>query len=140
MDLKSTNTYHPEMTSLITSKILYKSSSFEDSSDSNAGSSDTSRSDSSGSSSVKVYAKVNRMLLDKDSDEYRRRREKNNMAVRKSRNKCKLRTIEAVNRVNLLRAENEKLQQKIDALSQELNLLRDLSISHAINTELEEIG
>lgn len=31
------------------------------------------------------YARVNRVILDKNSDEYRKRRERNNIAVKKSR-------------------------------------------------------
>lgn len=31
------------------------------------------------------YARVNRVVLDKNSDEYRKRRERNNIAVKKSR-------------------------------------------------------
>ena len=50
-----------------------------------------SSSSSSSSSSLSMpllspqYARVNRVVLDKNSDEYRKRRERNNIAVKKSR-------------------------------------------------------
>ena len=98
------------------------------SSDSNQGSSEAS-----GSEHHKMFAKVNRMMMDKNSDEYRRKREKNNMAVKKSRTKSKQKTMETLHRVNALKAENVELQQKIDILSKELRLLKDLFMAHANN-------
>lgn len=98
------------------------------SSDSNQGSSEAS-----GSEPNKMFAKVNRMMMDKNSDEYRRKREKNNMAVKKSRTKSKQKTMETLHRVNALKAENDELQQKIDILSKELRLLKDLFMAHANN-------
>ncbi|RWS13173.1 CCAAT/enhancer-binding protein gamma-like protein [Dinothrombium tinctorium] len=88
------------------------------------------------------YAKVNRIVLDKDSDEYRRRRERNNLAVKKSRNKSKLKTQQTLERVKQLKDENDELQQKIEILSKELRLLKDLFMAHASNahgTELTEV-
>lgn len=64
--------------------------------------------------------------LDKSSDEYRRRRERNNIAVRKSREKAKLRSRETEEKVKLLVRENERLQKRIELLSEELNVLRSL--------------
>lgn len=34
---------------------------------------------------TRQFARVNRVILDKNSDEYRKRRERNNLAVKKSR-------------------------------------------------------
>ncbi|CAB4061266.1 CEBPN [Lepeophtheirus salmonis] len=48
------------------------------------------------------------------SDEYRRRRERNNVAVRKSREKAKIRTRETEERVKILARENERLQKKVE--------------------------
>lgn len=64
--------------------------------------------------------------VDKASDEYRRRRERNNIAVRKSREKAKLRSRETEEKVKLLVKENERLQKRIELLSEELNVLRSL--------------
>lgn len=63
---------------------------------------------------------------DKSSDEYRRRRERNNIAVRKSREKAKVRTRETEEKVKLLVKENERLQKRIELLTEELNVLRSL--------------
>lgn len=63
---------------------------------------------------------------DKNSDEYRRRRERNNIAVRKSREKAKVRTRETEEKVKILVKENERLQKRIELLSEELNVLRSL--------------
>ncbi len=76
-------------------------------------------SSSSSSSSHKKLKNV-----DKASDEYKRRRERNNIAVRKSREKAKMRTRETEERVKLLSKENERLQKKIDLLTEELTFLR----------------
>ncbi|XP_045460740.1 CCAAT/enhancer-binding protein [Harmonia axyridis] len=62
---------------------------------------------------------------DKNSDEYRRRRERNNIAVRKSREKAKVRTRETEEKVKLLMKDNEKLVKKIDALNEELSIMRN---------------
>lgn len=62
--------------------------------------------------------------VDKASDEYKRRRERNNIAVRKSREKAKMRTRETEERVKLLSKDNERLQKKIDLLTEELTFLR----------------
>lgn len=62
--------------------------------------------------------------MDKASDEYKRRRERNNIAVRKSREKAKLRSRETEERVKILCKENERLQKKIDLLTEELTFLR----------------
>jgi len=64
--------------------------------------------------------------VDKASDEYKRRRERNNIAVRKSREKAKIRSKETEEKVRLLVKENERLQKRIELLSEELNVLRSL--------------
>ncbi|XP_069507275.1 CCAAT/enhancer-binding protein beta [Ambystoma mexicanum] len=64
--------------------------------------------------------------LDKLSDEYKMRRERNNIAVRKSRDKAKLRNMETQHKVLELTAENERLQRKVEQLSRELGTLRNL--------------
>ncbi|XP_053309468.1 CCAAT/enhancer-binding protein beta [Spea bombifrons] len=64
--------------------------------------------------------------LDKHSDEYKIRRERNNIAVRKSRDKAKIRNMETQHKVLELSAENERLQKKVEQLSRELTTLRNL--------------
>lgn len=64
--------------------------------------------------------------LDKDSEEYRMRRERNNLAVRKSRDKAKMRNLETQHKVLELAAENDRLQKRVEQLSRELATLRNL--------------
>lgn len=64
--------------------------------------------------------------LDKHSDEYKQRRERNNIAVRKSRDKAKIRNMETQHKVLELTAENERLQKRVEQLSRELGTLRNL--------------
>ncbi|XP_036386263.1 CCAAT/enhancer-binding protein beta-like [Megalops cyprinoides] len=64
--------------------------------------------------------------LDRNSEEYRLRRERNNIAVRKSRDKAKMRNIETQHKVLELAAENERLQKRVEQLSRELATLRNL--------------
>ncbi|KAL4623728.1 CCAAT/enhancer-binding protein beta-like [Arapaima gigas] len=64
--------------------------------------------------------------LDKDSEEYRQRRERNNLAVRKSRDKAKMRNMETQHKVLELTAENHRLQKRVEQLSGELATLRNL--------------
>nr|XP_006639475.1 PREDICTED: CCAAT/enhancer-binding protein beta [Lepisosteus oculatus] len=64
--------------------------------------------------------------LEKDSEEYRQRRERNNIAVRKSRDKAKQRNMETQHKVLELAAENERLQKRVEHLSRELATLRNL--------------
>jgi len=69
--------------------------------------------------------------MDKNTDEYKHRRERNNVAVKKSRTKSKLKTQQTLERVNTLREENAKLESKIQLLSKELSFLKDLFLAHA---------
>lgn len=62
--------------------------------------------------------------VDKASDEYKRRRERNNIAVRKSREKAKIRSKETEERVKILCKENDRLTKKIELLTEELTFLR----------------
>ncbi|XP_044153462.1 CCAAT/enhancer-binding protein beta [Bufo gargarizans] len=63
---------------------------------------------------------------DKHSDEYKQRRERNNIAVRKSRDKAKIRNLETQHKVLELTAENERLQKRVEQLTRELGTLRNL--------------
>ncbi|XP_054452338.1 CCAAT/enhancer-binding protein delta [Anoplopoma fimbria] len=63
--------------------------------------------------------------VDRYSVEYRQRRERNNIAVRKSRDKAKRRNIDMQQKLLELGSENDKLHKTIDQLTRELSGLRD---------------
>lgn len=74
-----------------------------------------------------------RKSLDKNSEEYRQRRDRNNVAVRKSRDKAKEKQKETDRRVKHLSDENERLQKKCDLLAKELNVLKGLFVNVGAN-------
>uniref|UniRef100_A0A8C6V0Y3 CCAAT/enhancer-binding protein gamma n=1 Tax=Neogobius melanostomus TaxID=47308 RepID=A0A8C6V0Y3_9GOBI len=78
-------------------------------------------------------SKMKKAQADKDSDEYRQRRERNNLAVKKSRQRSKQKAQDTQQRVNELKEENERLEAKIKLLSKELSVLKDLFLEHAHN-------
>nr|ACI69706.1 CCAAT/enhancer-binding protein delta [Salmo salar] len=63
--------------------------------------------------------------VDRYSHEYRQRRERNNVAVRKSRDKAKQRNVEMQQNMLELGSENDRLHKTIDQLNRELTGLRD---------------
>ncbi|KAK6467828.1 CCAAT/enhancer-binding protein epsilon-like [Huso huso] len=65
-------------------------------------------------------------VVKKDSLEYRLRRERNNIAVRKSRDKAKRRNLETQKRALDFMAENQRLRERVSRLSQELDTLRNV--------------
>ncbi|XP_026728320.1 CCAAT/enhancer-binding protein gamma-like [Trichoplusia ni] len=71
---------------------------------------------------------------DDEDDEYRRKRDRNNEAVKKSRFKTKQRTQETFTRVNKLKAENQMLEEKVKTLTKELQFLKELFLAHASNS------
>lgn len=77
-------------------------------------------------------------VLDKGTDEYRRRRERNNIAVRKSREKAKVRSREVEEKVKTLLREKEALLKRLEAVSGELNLHKQMYV-HLINLNHPEI-
>lgn len=62
--------------------------------------------------------------VDRFSPEYRQRRERNNIAVRKSRDKAKKRNIDMQQKLLELSSENDKLHKRIELLSRDLSSLR----------------
>lgn len=70
---------------------------------------------------------------DDEDDDYRRKRDRNNEAVKKSRFKTKQRTQETFSRVNKLKAENQMLEEKVKTLTKELQFLKELFLAHASN-------
>ncbi|KAG8442080.1 hypothetical protein GDO86_011030 [Hymenochirus boettgeri] len=61
---------------------------------------------------------------DRFSPEYRQRRERNNIAVRKSRDKAKRRNLDMQQKLLELSSENEKLHKRIELLTRDLSNLR----------------
>lgn len=84
---------------------------------------------------LKNHLRKNGKQLDKNTDEYKRRRERNNIAVRKSREKAKMRSRETEEKVKILIKENERLQKRIELLTEELNVLRSLFSSVGVLPE-----
>lgn len=78
-------------------------------------------------------SKMKKVPAEKDSEEYRLRRERNNLAVKKSRMRSKQKAVDTQQRVNELKEENERLEAKIKLLSKELSVLKDLFLEHAHN-------
>ncbi len=74
----------------------------------------------------KAPRKGRKRALDKESEEYKQRRERNNVAVRKSRDKAKIKHKETEQRVQELTDENDRLNKKCDLLTKELNVLKGL--------------
>lgn len=76
-----------------------------------------------------------RPLLDKNSEEYKRRREKNNEAVRRSREKAKIKYTLTEERIQKLRAEKKELETRVNGMKKELNVLQELAKTFGINPE-----
>ena len=70
--------------------------------------------------------KSRRRTVPKDSPEYKVRRDRNNVAVKKSRCQTKEKTKQTLERVSQLRNENEQLEQQVKLLAKELVVLKDL--------------
>ncbi|XP_035285993.1 CCAAT/enhancer-binding protein delta [Anguilla rostrata] len=86
----------------------------------------------------KVGKEKGKKNVDRYSPEYRQRRERNNIAVRKSRDKAKQRNMEMQQKMIELGAENDRLHKTIDHLTRELTSLRsffkDLPNSSFVST------
>ena len=67
-----------------------------------------------------------RKMPPKDTEEYRERRDRNNEAVKKSREKSRAKAKGTIDRVSRLRSENKELEQQVVILSKELGVLKDL--------------
>ncbi|XKL66425.1 hypothetical protein PGB90_009845 [Kerria lacca] len=76
-------------------------------------------------------AKCIQQDAESSEEDYRKKRDKNNQAVKKSRVKSRLRTQETMERVQKLKTENDMLEEKIKILSKELGFLKDLFLAHA---------
>ena len=100
----------------------------------------TSNAEQATSKSVKVKGKStpskSSLNLEKDTEEYRKLRDRNNEAVKKSRTRTKLRTQNTLDKVEKLRNDNSKLEDRIEGLKKELELLKELFVSHAGTNDL----
>ncbi|CAH1779954.1 unnamed protein product [Owenia fusiformis] len=65
----------------------------------------------------------------RESEEYKAKRERNNIAVRKSRDKAKVRQVETERLVTTLRSDNQQLTKKVDLLQKELGVLKGLFLN-----------
>eukprot|EP00794_Sanderia_malayensis_P020282 gene20282-22268_t len=72
-----------------------------------------------------VMKTAKRKMFDKGTDEYRLKRERNNIAVRKSRNKTKMKQLQTEVKVSELNDQNEQLKNKVLHLQRELAALRN---------------
>ena len=64
-------------------------------------------------------------------EDYLNKRARNNDAVKRSRQKAREKANETNTRVQKLKNENEKLEEKIKLLSKELTFLKDIFLAHA---------
>jgi len=62
---------------------------------------------------------------------YTEKRQKNNDAVKKSREKTRQKSKETMEKVTQLKQENEMLEERIKLLAKELNFLKDIFIAHS---------
>lgn len=74
----------------------------------------------------KMLERKSKKHVDKSSPEYRLRRERNNVAVRKSRDKAKMRNMETQQKVVELSADNDRLRRRVEHLTRELDTLRGI--------------
>ena len=86
---------------------------------------------------AKTAKGVKRPVEKDPDDDYVKKRERNNIAVRKSRMKAKERIEETRQRVVELSKENEELRNKVSLLQKELNVLRSLFANGGITVPSE---
>lgn len=83
--------------------------------------------------------KQNNKHVDKGTDEYRRRRERNNIAVRKSREKAKVRSREVEEKVKALIKEKDALMRRLEEMTNEIQLHKQLYV-HLMNHNNPEVN
>ncbi|XP_033114066.1 CCAAT/enhancer-binding protein gamma-like [Anneissia japonica] len=83
------------------------------------------------SDNVKSAGAGDKNILGAGDNEYAERRKRNNIAVRKSRDKTRLKNKETQERVEQLKSENAKLEEKVKLLSKELTVLKELFLVQA---------
>ncbi|CAH2237682.1 jg11359 [Pararge aegeria aegeria] len=75
---------------------------------------------------------------DDEDDDYRRKRDRNNEAVKKSRYKSKQRTQETFSRVTKLKEENQALEEKVKSLTKDLEFLKKLFMEYAAKSDQKD--
>ena len=65
---------------------------------------------------------------------FQAKRARNNEAVKRSREKAREKANETSSKVNNLKNENEKLEEKVKLLSKELDFLKNIFLAHAGGT------
>ena len=73
----------------------------------------------------------------KEGGEYQEKRQRNNVAVKKSREKSRAKAKDTHQRVARLKKENEDLEMKVQLLAKELSVLKDLFLAHASSVAIE---
>ena len=73
---------------------------------------------------------------EEDKTDYLQKRSRNNEAVRRSREKARMKAKETHDRVSQLKQENEMLEERIKLLTKELTFLKDIFMAHASKFEL----
>ena len=68
-----------------------------------------------------------------DKTDYLAKRSRNNEAVRRSREKARMKAKDTHERVSQLKQENEMLEERIKLLTKELTFLKDIFLAHAGN-------
>ena len=69
--------------------------------------------------------------VDSASNDYLKRRSRNNIAVKKSREKSKQKDATTAENIERLKEENVELEEKVEVLSKELAVLKKLFMDHA---------
>ena len=88
-------------------------------------------SDSQGEGRGRSNSGSKRGATPKNNEDYKKRRERNNIAVRKSRQLSRQKAKVTEEKVSKLRSENRSLEERVKLLSKELGVLKDLFMSTA---------
>lgn len=83
-------------------------------------------------------SKHSKKNADKGTDEYKKRRERNNIAVRKSREKAKVRSRETEKKVSELLKDNDGLRKRVETLDNQLMILKTLLTNVGVPLESVE--
>merc|ERR1712059_151462 len=78
-----------------------------------------------------LLCRMPRTVLNKDDPEYLEKRKKNNEAIKRSREKARQKASETQSKVETLRGENKRLEDKLMVLGQEMKFLKDVFMAHA---------
>merc|ERR1719430_1598288 len=69
--------------------------------------------------------------MDKEDPEYLEKRAKNNEAIKKSREKARAKAKDTQQKVDHLKKDNKRLEDKITVLGQEMQFLKEVFLAHA---------